>query len=540
MLKPGVFVGFVCLATSLLADVAVPIPWTQAHELTSTHTGRRYLLQVGLPRNYAPQINTYTVVYQLDGQWDFAKTLSIARALESDQVIEPVIVVGITYAGASPDYDTLRTLDYTPTNAVGAGRSGEAGRFLRAVRDEIIPFVEGRYPARAGERILMGSSYGGLFTGYALLHASELFSGYVMSSPSFTYDRDLMIGEAARLGPALAGRGLKVRVISGAPEYYPHRESGRRFRDVLAGLRLSDFDSRFTLAENEKHGAVSIVAYYEGLPEVFKPKLVSFATGPGEPVGWTASAPAVTYSVPLRHQFSRDGSSGRVEVAVHNPRGEGDSGYARGVVYVLDAQWDDHFVLSSYGAMDYDGDLSNLVRATVGWEAGPATVIARRERDFTPSDPEGAGHAGGGAGFAQFFRSQLMPRVESGLNVAPGFRLVVASDKAALWALTDLLGGAPMFDRYLLVSPTVEWDDAWLSDLEAARAKAGGALRAQVMIYTGERESPARREAVERLVAQLRSRGYAGLQVDHVRVSAAGYAQAKLTGYHKGLRLLGR
>lgn len=532
--------GFLLVASAALARaVDVPMAETQVHEFNSAFTGRRYQLRIGLPRNYDPARRRYPVVYQLDGQWDFDRVFPLARALEYDRRMEPVIVAAITYGGVNPDYGALRQKDYTPVDFLGGGQTGDAAKFLQTVRAEIVPLVEATYACRSDERILMGSSYGGLFTCYALLHAPDLFTGYVASSPSIWVGSYLLVQEAQAATPVLAGRNLRVRIVTGANETYTQRYGAQTFYDALTALRLPGLNLRLTFAPDERHGAVAGVAYNEGLPQVMTDKLVLFGDGPGEAVGWSATQPAVAAYADRMLRYAGPVSGAVRRVAVFEPTAGAITPNVRGVAYVLDAQWDARHVEASYGGLIYDGDFLPLLRAGIDWEGGWGQISDWRNREFTPSDPTGSGAFGGAETFRTLLRERIRPDVEANLAGPPGFRLVFASEKAALWALTDLLSEQPSFDRYLLVSPAVEWDDEWLLKLEQTRAARGGNLAARVLIYQGEREDPVRTAALERFVARLAARGYPGLTLQKVVRAGAGYAETKMHGYHKGYRLLG-
>lgn len=522
----------------LAARESVPTPDTQVHEFVSVHTGRTYQLRVGLPAAYDPARQRYTVVYQLDGQWDFRRTFTLARALAYDWRLAPMIVVGITYGGSDPDYGALRQRDYTPTDFIGGGAAGDAARFLQTVRNEIIPWVESSYACR-DERILMGSSYGGLFTGYALLHAPALFSGYVLSAPSFWVDNYVMVNQATTLGPGLAGHPVRVRIVTGALEAYSQRYGAQRFHDVLAGLNLPDLDLRLKFAADERHGAVAEMAYLAGLPEVVQPQLVTFDGADGGPRAWTGPRPPVTFTADdvLRIQDPATASARRV--IVFDPSSPARATVVAGEVVILDGQWDAGIVDEHYGALLYDNETLPVLRVGVDWEGTTAQILAWRDQAFTPTDPLDDQRHGGAAAWRAFVRGQVFPFAEAHLTSAPPYRLVMASEKAALWALTDLLSDSPSFDRYLLVSPAVGWDDEWLLTLEAQRATRGGPLAARVLIYSGgDEDATTVREPLARFVTQLRARGYAGLTLEHVELTDHGYAQTKYEGYHKGLRRL--
>lgn len=518
--------------------VDIPTPETQVHEFTSAFTGRSYQLRIGLPRNYDPTRQRYTVVYQLDGQWDFERVFPQTRGMEFDHRMEPIIVAGITYAGVNPDYGALRQRDYTPIDFLGGGQTGDAAKFLQTVRFEIIPKVEAAYSCRTEERILMGSSYGGLFTSYALLNAPDLFTGYVASSPSIWVGNQYLVQQVSPARPLLAGKKLKVQIITGANETSTQRAGAQAFYDALRGLQLPDLELANTLAADERHGAVAQVAYDDGLPLVLTPKLTMSVPGPGEPVGWSASQPPVPFSADRVQLYNGPAQSLR-RLMVREPTAGGTATSARGTVYVLDGQWDLSSVEGSYGGMLYDGDVAPLMRVGVDWQGGWGQIAEWRNREFTPTDPAGTGASGGAAGFRTFMRSQVIPEAEKNLTSRPGYRMVIASEKAALWALTDLLSDQPTFDRYLLVAPAVEWDNEWLLQLEAVRAARGGSLAARVMIYYGDRDAASSRlAAIERFTGRLSARGYAGLTLQSVKLAGKGYVESKRYGYHKGFRLL--
>ena len=99
-----------------------------------------------------------------------------------------IVIVGITYSGAHPDYDALRATDYTPTPGDRKG-SGDGPKFLHFMKAELIPFIELNYRGDPTRRILGGHSLGGLFTLYAMLTDPTLFWGYLAGSPAIPGQR---------------------------------------------------------------------------------------------------------------------------------------------------------------------------------------------------------------------------------------------------------------------------------------------------------------------------------------------------------------
>lgn len=166
----------------------VTIPGSELRTLKSTNTGRDYDIYVQLPAGYAENTwKKYPVLYVLDGQWDFKLLNSIYGGLLYDQFVPEMLIVGITYSGSNPDYEGLRAMDLTPVRVNYHPGSGDAPKFHAFLKDELIPFIESNYRVDSSQRILMGSSYGGLFTLYALFTEPELFTGYVSASPAVPY-----------------------------------------------------------------------------------------------------------------------------------------------------------------------------------------------------------------------------------------------------------------------------------------------------------------------------------------------------------------
>lgn len=124
-----------------------------------------------------------------------------------------MIVVGISNASS-------RTLNLTPSEIESrhgalVEESGGAEQFTSFLADEIIPMIDSKYPTTS-HRVLIGHSYGGLFTINTLVHHSELFSNYVALDPSLDWDDQRWLGSAldAIVSSDMKGKGLFVAVAN--------------------------------------------------------------------------------------------------------------------------------------------------------------------------------------------------------------------------------------------------------------------------------------------------------------------------------------
>lgn len=181
-------------------------------------------LRIYLPPGYN-EVLSYPVVYCQDGEefFNFGRIATYANQLILDEGIEPFIVVGI-------EVDVKkRTAEYAPF-----GDRHEA--YVRCIMEEIIPFVEQKYRARADDRVLAGDSLGGSMS----LHLSLLYPGefprIISLSGAYYEESQEIIARASALG------WLDVFMIVGLQENEYETDHGtfdfvdlnRRTRDLLS------------------------------------------------------------------------------------------------------------------------------------------------------------------------------------------------------------------------------------------------------------------------------------------------------------------
>jgi predicted alpha/beta superfamily hydrolase len=137
----------------------------------------------------------YSVLYLNDGQnlfrdgdpdsggggWHVDDT---AARLIDEHVVDPLIVVGIDSAG-----DESRGVDYLPPTA---------DRYLQFVIDELMPFINKKYPTLVGPAHtgFGGSSYGAACAFYAVLSRPDVFGRLLLESPSVGAGNGMMLDRA--------------------------------------------------------------------------------------------------------------------------------------------------------------------------------------------------------------------------------------------------------------------------------------------------------------------------------------------------------
>jgi predicted alpha/beta superfamily hydrolase len=201
------------------------------------------------------------------------------------------------------------------------------------------------------------------------------------------------------------------------------------------------------------------------------------------------------------------------KIHVYLPRGYPEEGRRYPVIYLLDSEY-------SFGCVSY------VVRRLIkGREIPPAIVVGvsyevpyeefyrRRERDYTPS----AAHleefpaAGHGPAFFQFIEKELIPFVNATYATEADDRTLVGLSFSGLFSTWVLFNRPEVINRYVIISPSLWWDNGLCFRDEEAYAKGHRSLRARVYLVAGERDGRNIVKDVPRLIDRLESRSYTGL-----------------------------
>ena len=277
------------LLLGLLAGCAALGPWDR-YELGDTHVisfqtrdpVRPYKLYVSLPRNYDRRASErFPVIVLLDADYSFAITRNLVRHFTDRGQGRESIIVGIAYPGADDDmdiYHRTRTRDYTPSFSLENGYgpeiqklSGGAPVFLKLLADEFLPEIDRRYRTEPGERMLVGNSFGGVFSVYALLTRPDIFRRYLIVSPSLWYDNKMIFGVAQRYIANHRELPAKVFWCVGSEENTPPPEGSamvddlKSFVALLNAGNLAGYDASLTVFEGETHNSVFPAAASRGL-----------------------------------------------------------------------------------------------------------------------------------------------------------------------------------------------------------------------------------------------------------------------------------
>jgi predicted alpha/beta superfamily hydrolase len=248
----------------------VTLPGSEVRQIKSTETGRDYDIYIRPPDGYIPGGQKYPVLYALDGQWDFKLLDSIYGGLHYDGFIPDLFIVSITYSGAHADYNSLRAMDYTPFVDPYVQGSGHAPEFLAFLKKELFPLIESNYAIDSSQRVLMGHSFGGTFTLYALFSEPGLFSGYIAGSPSVVFGDNFAFKQESDYARTHQDLPVRLYLFVGGEEdlRYPVEE----FMKVLRGRSYPSLELETRTLEGERHAGVKPEGFNRGLRYIFQGK----------------------------------------------------------------------------------------------------------------------------------------------------------------------------------------------------------------------------------------------------------------------------
>lgn len=230
-----------------------------------------YLIYVYLPPGYS-ETAEYPLIVGLDGDSEFYNIEDIV----SDQIIKgkipPAIFVGIGYGSVSKN-ETLRNRDYTPseTSDIEDYETGGAANFYAFLKDELIPELHLRYSLDSNRATLLGHSYGGLFSLFAMFqdNATNPFDKFIPVAASFWYDSGEIFNQQegffANHNDLPAAVYTTMGSLEGAVMVISFGEMNERLENEgYPGLRLE-----YDVLEKYGHSRADYISFERGLEYVF-------------------------------------------------------------------------------------------------------------------------------------------------------------------------------------------------------------------------------------------------------------------------------
>ncbi|MCZ6640798.1 MAG: alpha/beta hydrolase-fold protein [Gammaproteobacteria bacterium] len=230
------------------------------------------------------------------------------------------------------------------------------------------------------------------------------------------------------------------------------------------------------------------------------------------------------------------------------------------VVYVTDSNG---FFLVYAGmtrALQLGGELPPIILVGIGYEIDNIMeMLSLRNRDLTPSfdkqwteqaqsapPPLGMSReisTGGADDFLRFIEADVKPFINEKYRTDPDNETIVGYSLGGLFALHVLFNHSDTFDKFIVGSPSIWWDQAISFTYEENYAKKHDDLPKRVFISSGSLEETDDPEDTAKMVtnarvmyARLKERGYPGLEIQHYVFDGETHMSGIAASINRGLR----
>lgn len=260
------------LSVGLKANTPYEIPRSAVVELKESSSGRVYPIFIQVPVSYAKDpTQKYPVIYLTDAHYSFPIVAGATRFPMNSGVMEHAIIVAISYSKGSKG-PSSRIRDFTPTKATGwKYETGNAAGHANFIRTVVFPYVEQHYRTSKKERTFVGNSLGGLLGAHILFTQPDMFSSYILGSPSVWFNDNFILSAPAKLPT----KPVKVYLSVGELETPSHGErqdmvsGAHALKDKIIKLENSNIELLFSIVPSATHATAFPTTAIQGLHWIY-------------------------------------------------------------------------------------------------------------------------------------------------------------------------------------------------------------------------------------------------------------------------------
>ena len=248
----------------------------------------------------------------------------------------------------------------------------------------------------------------------------------------------------------------------------------------------------------------------------------------------------------------------KINVALPNSYGEGGRRFP--VVYLTDGGGNIFsVVVGNLRLLSLVAEIPEVIVVGVGYDTHDLVRgLSLRERDLTPTNNEAYTEKArqnpifplapditpGGAGdFVQFINHELKPFINNTYRTEADNETLVGYSLGGLFGLYVLFNHSNSFDKYVIGSPSIWWDDLVSFRYESEYAKNNKDLGKHVFLSAGslEEEPGDEYQAITNMVnmfLRLNERHYPGLALDHQIFAGETHLSGIGVSLNRGLRFV--
>ena len=237
-----------------------------------------FYISVQLPEQYYKKPETkYPTVYIVDANFYFPMLAEVVKQYEVAGLLPPLILVGIGYKSFTA-MDSLRERDYLYPASIPSDEMKAAGggkNFDSFIVNQLIPHIDTDFHADTTNRSLMGHSFGGYFSLYALLNQAEnnqtTFKNIASASPSLWYNNFYLNQLPEKLRDRKTQNPLKLYLtVGGLEDPTWNINPAKKLADAISNVHLKSLNLHYTSYNDLDHMDVAMISFTRALQEFYK------------------------------------------------------------------------------------------------------------------------------------------------------------------------------------------------------------------------------------------------------------------------------
>lgn len=209
-------------------------------------------------------------------------------------------------------------------------------------------------------------------------------------------------------------------------------------------------------------------------------------------------------------------------IFVSLPSGYNLSDKSYPVVYMLDAYSSFGIVTQMGKLLAFNKELPELIIVGISSDGGSKEFNYNRIRDYTPTtvspdnipnNTTSIAQTGGASKFLSFIENELIPFIEPKYRIKSDDRTLIGHSLGGLFVGYALLQDQKIFNRYVMISPALFWDNNYLLNLEKNYYAKTKSLSSIVYTSVGSLEESKFLETWKEFTGSLMQHEFSGLKL---------------------------
>lgn len=179
------------------------------------------------------------------------------------------------------------------------------------------------------------------------------------------------------------------------------------------------------------------------------------------------------------------------------------------VLYVLDGDVAFGMAASVARYLQIGENIPELIIVGIGYGGLDKSAGEKRRRDYRPTP------TGGAQSFLKFLEDELLPFIDNNYRTVPGERAINGYSIGGLFGLYTLFTKPEIFNRYIIGSPSLTWDNYSIFSYEENSSEKIGEKKIGLFVSVGNEESDEKYfDPIDQLVTKIQERNYPGVKLE--------------------------